>query len=192
MVNTELARYLLPDKGLVTMVEAFAKLRQTEPDLQLLMLNCLYPAPAAIEEAERVRRSIAQLGLAEHVVLVTDYLADDDAQAGLQLADLVVYPYQRSQESASGAVRFGLASGRPVACTPLGVFDDVASTVHMLPGLDAGSLATGIRALLGDEERLAVRAKAQAELLQASNWRTVSQRLWDFLQAPPVLDLLDG
>lgn len=184
--------YLLPDKGLVPMVEAFARLRQSDPDLQLLMLNSLYPAPESLEEAERVRRAIAQHGVAEHVSLVTDYLPDEDAQAGLQVADLVVYPYQRSQESASGAVRFGLASGRPVACTPLGVFDDVASTVHMLPGIDADALAAGIRDLLDDRARLASRARAQADLLQASNWRTVSKRLWNFLQAPPVMDLLDG
>ena len=78
----------------------------------------------------------------------------------------------------------------PVACTPLGVFDDVAPTVHRLPGIDADALAAGIHDLLGDPERLAARAKAQSDLLRVSNWHTVSKRLWNFLQAPPVLDLL--
>ena len=59
-------------------------------------------------------------GLDDRVTLITDYLTDERSLAWLQRAELIVYPYQHTQESSSAAVRMGLASGRPVLCATAG------------------------------------------------------------------------
>ncbi len=182
--------YLLPNKGLPVLLEALHVLRKTHPQIHLLMLNALYPVADSQAEYEHCQAVIGRHGLQDHVTLCTDYLADAAAQELLQVAELIVYPYQRTQESASGAVRFGLASGRPVACTPLPIFDDVDRAVHRLPGVEAADIAVGVDELLRDEERLASVMSEQERFVESCNWTVLSQRLWNILQAPPILDLV--
>jgi glycosyltransferase involved in cell wall biosynthesis len=183
--------YLLPNKGLRPLIEAFATLHATQQDLHLLLLTALYPVPDSHEELARCRETIERLGLAGAITLVTDYLSDDRAQAMLQTAELIVYAYQHSQESASGAVRFGLASGRPVACTPLPIFDDVHRVVHSLPGISVADLARGIGELVTDPAKLDRLAERQAVLLAANNWPALSARLWNMLRAPAIADQVE-
>ena len=84
------------------------------------------------------------LGVAKHVSFLTDYLDDADSMALLRDADLVTYAYQQTGESSSAAVRMGLASGVPVAVTPLTIFGDVAQATFRLPGVSPESLAAGV------------------------------------------------
>jgi hypothetical protein len=62
----------------------------------------------------------------------------------LAVADLIVFPYQLTQESASGAVRHAIASGAPVAVTPLPIFEDVAPAVIELEGVTPHAIADSI------------------------------------------------
>jgi glycosyltransferase involved in cell wall biosynthesis len=62
---------------------------------------------------------ISALGLDDRIQMTTEFLPDDESFALLARADLLVFPYQDTGESSSAAVRNGLATGRPVAVTPL-------------------------------------------------------------------------
>lgn len=169
--------FLLPHKGVYELIEAFAELSARDPSLHLLLLNALYPAPPSEVEAQRCRDAVARLGLGSRVTLVHDFLPDDQTLGWLQAADLLVFPYQQTQESSSAAVRWGLASGRPVACTPLGIFDDVADAVAFLPGTSPRELGQGIRALLDDAEGCQRLQQDAADWLVAHDWTRLSQRL---------------
>ncbi len=183
--------YLLPNKGLRQLIEAFVQMRSHRPDLHLLLLNALYPVPDSADEAARCRQLIDSHSAGSSITLFTDYLAEDHAHAYLQLADLIVFPYQHTQESSSAAVRFGLASHRPVACTPLSIFEDVARVVHRLPGTTAEDLARGLEVLISDPMRLGSLAELQTSWLAAHDWTAVSTRFWNMLRAPPILDLVE-
>jgi len=182
----------LPDKGLPTLIEAFSQLCSTRDEVHLLMVNALYPVPESQDEAARCQELAKRLGVAERVTMITDYLPEARANGLLQAADVIVYPYRSSQESSSAAVRFGLASGRPVACTPLPVFADVARTVHSLPGTSAAEIAAGLRVLLSDGERLASHHALQQRWLADHSWPTLSRRLRAMLTAPPLRDLVSS
>ncbi|NKX16972.1 hypothetical protein HGG75_21850 [Ochrobactrum pseudogrignonense] len=65
----------------------------------------------------------------------------------LSAADLILYPYQNTAESASGAVRYGLAVNKPVAVSPAPIFDDVNDVVFQLPGTNPEAIANGVIAL---------------------------------------------
>lgn len=121
---------------------------RTEQQLHLLLVNALYPAHESKQEHQACLTLINNLKLKQRVTLITDFLLDAQSLATLQAADLIVSPYQQTQESSSGAVCIGLASARPVAVTTLSIFDDVSQAFHRLPGADPQAIAQGLRALL--------------------------------------------
>jgi glycosyltransferase involved in cell wall biosynthesis len=169
--------FLLPHKGTDQLLEALPELQRRVPGTHLLMVNALYPTPASTEQLVRSRAAIARLGIERSVTMINDFLSDDGALALLHSADVVVFPYQTTAESASGAVRFGLSAHRPVACTPMEIFEDVKAVVHTLSGCDAGALARGLAELLADPARLSSKQQMQEEWLGSHGWDVLARRL---------------
>lgn len=181
--------FLLPHKGLQPLIHAFSQLVKNDFNLHLLLLNALYPAPESKQELKACEALIKTLNLNQCVTLSTDYLPDSECVARLQAAHLIVYPYQQTQESSSAAVRTGLAAGKPVAVTPLAIFDDVSEAVHRLPGINAQALASGIRALLDDPHALQQQASKTAHWVASRQWPLLSARLLNSIDglANPLL-----
>ena len=178
--------FLLPHKGLAELLYAFSWLHKDDPGLRLLMLNSLHPAPISALEHQRLLALIAELGLENAVELCADYLPEEQILQRLATARLVVYPYQRTQESSSAAVRLGLACGAPVACTPLPIFDDLEDAVYRLPGADMESLAHGVRAHLQlDAAALTQQAARRQNWLAAHAWPRVAQRMSAWAHSAP-------
>ncbi len=140
--------FLLPHKGLLELIEATGHLVHQGRDVRLRMVNAEYPAPQSKALLEKVRASIVALGLENRVTLLTDFLPDHESLAALEEADLIVFPYQSTGESSSAAVRYGLATGRPIAVTPLPIFDDVRRAVSDLPGQTPLEIAEGIAGIM--------------------------------------------
>jgi len=140
--------YLMQHKGLRQMLDALPELIVKHPRLHLLMVNAWYSVAASNTEQRLLRQRILDLGLSERVTLETAYLSETDAMALLSQADLIVFPYQNTQESSSAAVRMAISAGRPIAVTPLAIFEDVAPAILRLPGTAPADLVTGIDALL--------------------------------------------
>lgn len=175
--------FLLPHKGVQPLIRAFERLARKDAKLHLLLSTALYPSGVSVQEKRECVALIEELDLADRVTFVTDFLPDQESLALMQAAELIVYPYQFTQESASGAVRIGLASGRPVAVTPLSIFEDVAHAVHRLPGTDAEALAEGLGQLLDDPAALEALRERSAAWCEPRQWNKLSIRL---------LDLIDG
>ncbi len=175
--------FLLPHKGLPQLIHAFAQMWQQNTQLHLLLLNALYPIPESQHEYDNCQRLIQALGIADHVTFKTEFLPDASCVTYLQAADLIVYPYQQTQESSSAAVRMGIASGVPVAVTPLSIFDDVDDAVYRLPGVSSPELASGMQAMLADAGLL------QQQILQAHTW--AQSRQWPWLSTR-LLNIIDA
>ena len=141
------------------------------------MVNALYPNRLSDEQLERCRAAIDRLGLQGAVILITDFLSEEQSLHLLRCADLIVFPYQDTGESSSAAVRFGLSSRRPVAVTPIPIFDDVRPVVHTLPGVDPEAIARGVLDLVSNVDLLQGREPAQTNWLKAHAWPSLSRRL---------------
>ncbi len=161
--------FFLPHKGLAELIEAIALLRNRGVDVQLRMVNAQYPVAASEDLIEAARSLAGKLGVRDFVEMHTEFLADDDSLALLNAADLIVFPYQDTGESASGAVRYGLMTGKPVAVTPLAIFEDVASATHRLPGQTPEAIADGLQSIMQD--LLVQSPAAQAIANQSEAWR---------------------
>lgn len=175
--------FLLPHKGMQALIEAFARLAVRQPDLHLLLVCALYPNDSSRREKADCEALIAALGLRDRVTMINDFLPDAESLAWLQMAEVIVFPYQYTQESSSAAVRGGLAAGRPVLATPLDIFDDVAGGVEFLSGTDAETMATDLEAWLRDREALDALRRKGVRWCDARRWSRVSTRL---------LSLIDG
>jgi glycosyltransferase involved in cell wall biosynthesis len=161
--------FFLPNKGLLELIEAVHLLRSRGLDYRLSLINAEFPAAVSQTLIQQAKALITKLKLSQYVMMRTDFLSDEQSLSLLSQAELVVYPYQTTAESASGAVRYGLASGKPVAVTPLSIFDDVSDYAFTLPGMSPEAIADGIStvvASLRDADPAAV-----ARLEQAVRWR---------------------
>ncbi|WP_041279882.1 glycosyltransferase [Desulfobacula toluolica] len=169
--------FMLPHKGLEQLIESFVMLRKNRPDLQLLMVNALYPNRVSNETKLRCENLIKANQLQGSVTMVTDFLRDEDSFALLDTASMIVFPYQATAESSSAAVRYGLATHCPCACTPLEIFSDVKGIVHTLPGTSPEDIAAGIERLLCDPDRLKSKQTLQERWLSANSWDVLGKRL---------------
>jgi glycosyltransferase involved in cell wall biosynthesis len=147
--------FFLPHKGLSELVEAISILKQQGLACRLLMLNAQYPVEVSDRAIAGVREQIEELGLEDVITVDTGFYSDQRCLELLSAVDLVVFPYQKTAESSSAAVRHALASGSPVALTPLSIFQDVFAAGYMLPGCTPRELADGISHWIkAHEERL--------------------------------------
>ena len=92
----------------------------------------------------KIKKLIHDLNLKKSVYLDLKFYDDHDISYFLSEIDLVIYPYQESNESSSASVRQGIASGSEVIVTPISIFEDVAQVVNILPGITSSEMASGI------------------------------------------------
>jgi len=177
--------FCLPHKGLFEVLDAAIALHQEGFPVRLRMLNAEFPGPAPAEFACQLRRRVEQAAAVIDVEFEQGFLTDAEVDSRLGDADLVVFAYQDTQESASGAVRHALAARRPVLVTPIAIFDDLGDAVHRSGGTDARSLAAAIRSVLGPQ---AAQAREAVEA-QAARWRQAHDV---GVLAPRLLSMLRG
>lgn len=179
--------FFLPHKGLPELVAAIDLLRKDGRDVRLNMVNAEYPIGDSAALIAQVKDLVRQLDLGDRVELCTAFLDDQDSLAKLDAADLIVFPYQNTGESASGAVRYGLASGRPVAVTPLAIFDDVSRVTFRFDGQSPREIADGIARLIDEIDTRAERVeqvRAEAQRWRASHrYSRLGERLHNMMNA---------
>ncbi|HZU87770.1 MAG TPA: glycosyltransferase [Stellaceae bacterium] len=174
--------FLLPYKGLQTLIHGFALLLRRHLSAFLLLVNADHPDATSQAEHERCRILIAELGLAPQVRLVGEFLDTDEILFLLSACDAIVFPHWESSNAACGAVSFALAAGRPVAVTPLPLFSDLSDVVHRLPGTTAVDIAEGLNALLADENARSELLRRQRQWVAANSWSTQAGRIANLIR----------
>ena len=179
--------FCLPHKGLEELVDAVALLKNQGSPVRLRLLNAEHPDPTSAIQVKKLRAQIKKLKIEDLVEFNYQYLEDSESLELLSAADLIVFAYQQTGESSSAAVRYGLATKRPVAVTPLSIFDDISGAAFQLSGTDSTSIAssvTDVLSLLSSDSE-----EAREVLNRADKWRkefdyaAVSQRLYNISSA---------
>jgi glycosyltransferase involved in cell wall biosynthesis len=174
--------FLLPPKGLPQLIDAFTAVLRHYPKAMLLMLSAEYPAVESAQERNRCQALIRELCLEDRVMLIDEFLETEEILSLLNACDLTVFPYQHSDESDSGAVRLGLAAGRPVATTPLPIFANLAGVVQQFSGVTAADIAAGIVALLRDPALCAAIVERQQGWISRYSWSAQAARVSDIIR----------
>jgi Domain of unknown function (DUF4214) len=85
-------------------------------------------------------------------------------------------------EAASGAIRIGLASGRPVGCTPLPIFQDFVGLVLQFEGISPADIAEGMRKLVSDDYPKEEISRRQRAWLGSNSWRAQANRIANIMR----------
>jgi glycosyltransferase involved in cell wall biosynthesis len=169
--------FFLPGKGLPRLIEAVAQLRHTWPRLRLNLVNAEYPAATSQEEIARCRDLARSLGLADAIEWDTAFHPHAESIRILAKCDLLVLSYDESNESSSASLRSAMASGVPVAVSPIALFQDASTAVHRFDNADVASTAKGIDMLLRDRDARVRYQQAASVWLDACTWDILARRL---------------
>jgi len=144
-------RYILyvgsddPRKNLRALVRAFALVKQRVDNVKLLKVG----APHFVQERQRLRALVAELGLQEDV-LFFDHVPDEDLALFYNVADAFVMP--SLYEGFGLPVLEAMACGTPVVCSNAAALPEIAGDAALLVDPDdADGLAETICTLLEDE-----------------------------------------
>jgi glycosyltransferase involved in cell wall biosynthesis len=170
-----------PHRGLATLIHGFALLLRRYPDA-LLLINAAIPGAGSQAEEADCRELIDRLGLADRVRLIRETLDAQEAIFLLAACDALVYPWQRAGDASASAIRFGLASARPVAVTPLPLPADLSGVVYRLSGTGAVAIAEGLSALFADDKETKELVRRQRAWIAGSSWSAQAARLADIMR----------
>jgi len=178
--------FCLPHKGLMEVLDAFIELADRDPELRLVMLNAAYPDVVSEQLIHdlAVRRNGSRH--ASRIHLEHGFMSDEASLAALRRCDLLVFNYGDTGESASGAVRFALASGRPTATNSSRIFEDVRKLTFSLEegrrGLVEGLLSV-IASLKTCDSRSSGIAAEMVKWRNQHSYETVARRLISMILA---------
>ena len=179
--------FFLPHKGLPEMITMVKLLLNKGIQVKLKMVNAQYPVPESEEMIRQAAEQIKKEGLSEHIEMITDFLPDEDSLKHLTMSDLIVFPYQETGESSSASVRYGLATGVPVAVTPLKIFSDVGNAVYRLSGIAPEAMAESIGHMITEiknNSEAAQKKRSDAERwCEAHQYSSLGKRLNNMLIA---------
>ncbi len=177
--------FFLPHKGLLELIETFKILKEKGLEIRLKMINAQYPVPLSLQLIEQAKEKIQALELDDHIEIRSDYLSDEACLKELSSSDLIIFPYQETGESSSAAVRYGIASGTPVAVTPLKIFDDVAPAVFKLSGTTPEEMATGLEQIItdikNDSESIQIKKRNIKRWSDTHKYSILGKRLYNIL-----------
>jgi len=119
-------------------------------------------------------RLIDEKRLRGDVHVSTAFLDHEETLRELGDSDLVVLPYLYSTESSSAAGAFAVASLRPVLCSDLALFDDLADVIHRFPAGNVIALANKILQLAANPGELNRHQASQETLVRRRAWRAMA------------------
>lgn len=161
---------IAPYKGLEVLIAAFARLRQEDPRIYLVI------AGEPLEDFGRYQRLIEALGGADRIVQDLKYVAFEDFPKYFLAADMVALPYRRISQSGILQLAYGFA--KPVVVTDVGGLAEAVredGTGVIVDDLTDQQLAEAIRRLLSDPgaaARMGMRGRFLAETKYS--WRSVA------------------
>lgn len=186
--------FLHPVKALDRLIAAVAQLRETWPDVRLLLLGGVEShsmnASAAQELLERLDQTITDTGMRGRVH-ITGYLPDAEISRLLGASDVATFPFDDGVTSKSGSMLTAFALGVPVVATaPPGMISAPVEQdgVLRVPPRDTEALTEALRRLLGDPA-LAGRLRAAGGAVAArQSWETIAvahRQIYDLALATP-------
>lgn len=110
-------------KGLDLLLDAFGKVKDQLPDLQLIIAGEFY------EHEDKYRAQIETNGLTERVVLRNEFIPDADLRKYFGAADLIVQPYKSATQSGVTQVAFHFE--KPMLVTNVGGLAEIVPDHQM-------------------------------------------------------------
>jgi glycosyltransferase involved in cell wall biosynthesis len=173
-----------PGKGIEWGIEAFASLTGLEPAPRYVIAGQTHPKVLAREgEAYRMRLNaqVRRLGLGASVQFEGHYRDAMSLAALVRQANVVLLPYDSTEQVTSGVLIEAVAAGKPVVATrfPHAVELLGGGAGLLVPHQDPSALADALRTVLTRADLAAGMACAAAATAEQARWPAVAARYRD-------------
>ncbi len=170
--------FMQPYKGFDIVLEALIQLKQKYHDILYLIASSIRPKEKnSLEYYWKLRRIISKNGLSGNVRLYHDFLPESIIQEILQLSDIIVLYYGFNLTNAtSAAVRFSLASLRPVIVSKINFFADLNDEVIKVEPNSPTKLVQSITNLFEDDNLRDQLIKNAHRLLINTSWHKIAEK----------------
>lgn len=183
--------FLWPHKGISLLIEAFAQAKKQgwiPQEAGLRLLTTVRDDALSPKELEVCQNLIEQHQLTADVEWQTRFLPLDQVHQLLSECQLMVLPYQFTQESSSAAVRTAVAACAHVATTPARIFDEVRDVTLPIQGYAVQDIMLAMKEYFAAEAapaRQAMEVRRQAWIEQR-RWQSVAQHYMRLFKAAMI------
>jgi glycosyltransferase involved in cell wall biosynthesis len=170
-----------PGKGLELAIDAFAGLKDFRPLPRYVILGKTHPKVQASQGDTYLEGLVARahdLGLSDVVEFDGRYLDTDALAVAVRQADLVVLPYESTEQVTSGVLVEAMAAGKPVIATAFPHAVDLLGTGAgiVVPHGDPIALTTALRKVL-THPSLAARMATETRLIGSTlHWPAIARQ----------------
>ena len=179
-----------PGKGLETALDAFAAVKDLQPLPRYVILGKTHPKVQAAQGdsyLDGLKAKVRALGLEDVVEFDGRYLDTESLAVEIRRADVVLLPYESTEQVTSGVLVEALAAGKPVVAT------DFPHAVEMLgtgagalvPHSDPEAMATALRSLFSEPGVAARMATMAMSIGTTLHWPSVADR-YEFIASTLV------
>lgn len=168
--------FLLPHKGIKEVIQAMPEVLKHYPDALYMPICAQHQAPESEAYLKECLAEAEKLGVSNHVRMETRYLANEESMQYLQACDLMCMVYKPSKESASGAVRFCLAAGRPTITTDQPIFAEFKDFTYQISVTDSKLIADAILKMQADVDLQKHCVDKMQEYTTGANWYSTAFR----------------
>lgn len=177
--------FFLESKGLIQIIKAMKILIDQGEDISLLMLNAKYSDVGSSHLIDEANALIKEYNLETKIILNTNYLDDTESINYLAQTDLVVFPYQNTNESSSAAVRMAIATKQHIAVTPQPIFDEISDFVFKFRGDSVEDIALGLKDAINSikirDKSLEIMSKKRNAWIDIHLYSKLSNKLKDII-----------
>ncbi len=168
--------FALPQKGIIELAIAARALRESVfPHLRVFV----FAAPAFFGSGyvSELAGFLKDAGLAEGLVLRTDYLPVQEVANMLHAMDINVLPYREvAYIGTSSAVRVLMAAEKPIITTDIPYFEDLDGEVYKIPSADPGRIAEAVLHLMANPAKREEMVYRIRRYVEANNWSQIARR----------------
>jgi glycosyltransferase involved in cell wall biosynthesis len=173
-----------PGKGLEMAIDAFAGLRDLLPLPRYVILGKTHPKVEASQGnayLEGLASRVHDLGLNDVVEFDDRYLDTDELALAVRRADMVVLPYESTEQVTSGVLVEAMAAGKPVVATAFPHAVELLATGAgtVVPHGDPISLTTALRSVLTQPSVAAAMALEAQRIGSTLQWPAIARRYHD-------------
>ena len=170
-----------PGKGLEMAIDAFADLKDIHPLPRYVILGKIHPKVQASQGNAYLNGLISRandLGLGDIVEFDRRYLDLDRLALAVRQADVVVLPYESTEQVVSGVLTEALAAGKPVIATAFPHAVELLSTGAgiVVPHRDPQALAAALRQVLTQPASAAEMAAEARKIAATLYWPAIAER----------------
>lgn len=168
------------NKGIEYALEAVAILAKKYPNILYTIIGQTHP-DVLRRDGETYRNSLKKLvrnlGIAQHVRFVNEYLNFPDLVSWLQAMDIYITPYLEPQQVTSGALAYAIGAGKVCIATPYIYSKEVLAEGRgmLVPFRDSQALAAAVLDVLDHPEKRDKMSNLAYQYGRLMTWPNVAQ-----------------